>query len=132
MSGTEEDGSFAKDGLEPGIYGLAARTDDGRFGILPGVSVTAESEVTNLLISVSPGGKVRLQYEGSKPQVFVMVITKGVPVGWATSVEAGKPFLVSAPAGSVTLGVSDAFKEKPREQQIEIVVGETKDFVLRD
>jgi protocatechuate 3,4-dioxygenase beta subunit len=129
---TNPDSSFEIGGLEPGSYGIAAITADGRFGVLPAVSVAPDAKSENLVISVSLGGKLRLRYEGAKEHVFIQVMSRAVPVEFPEPVQRGKTLEKRAPQGALVLNVMFEWTGEPLTMQIDLAAGEEKDVVIHD
>ncbi len=130
---TKDDGTFDRGGMTPGRYSLGARTRDGRFGFLRGIDVGTQKDPASLRIPVSPGGKLRLRYEGKKEQVFVAIAAQGVDVAWLDApLKPGSPVESAAPSGTVTLKIHREFPGEPRTKDVTVAPGETKDVVLGD
>jgi hypothetical protein len=127
-----EDGSFDTDSLVPGLYGISAGTHDGRFGILRGVGVSAGAETADLVVAVSPGGTLRLKYEGTRAEVDCMIRCQDVPIGWGEPLEPGRWAAMLAPAGSLHLALRDERKEVLATRTVELGAGEEKEIVFRD
>jgi hypothetical protein len=132
VTGTNADGSFLHDGLEPDLYGIAALTTDGRSGVLPSVTAAPDARSGNLVISVSPGGKLRLRYDGARQGVFVGIKSRGVPVGFPESVQPGNALERRAPQGALVLELRFEWQAEPRTMQIDLAAGEEKEVVIHD
>ncbi len=130
--GVEENGIVEREGLLPGDYDLAARTEDGCFGILSGVNVVAGEKGKDFVLSVSPGGTLKLQYDGTHPFTEVRLRQQGVLLAWGSSVKPGNPRDMHAPAG--TFAIETRFEgEGPfRTQTISLDPGEVKEVRLTD
>jgi hypothetical protein len=131
-TGTGEDGAFEFEGLEPGLYGFAAGTQDGRFGVVSSVSIDANVEAQEVVVPLSPGGILKLRYEGAQKWMSVKLTQGGVPVKWEQPIEPGKAVTLRGPSGTVVLELRSTLNEKPRLKQLTLAPGESKDVVLRD
>lgn len=129
--GAGEDGIVDKDGLIPGDYDLAARTEDGSFGILSGISVVAGEKGKEFILSVSPGGTLKVRNEGSHPAEFRLK-QQGVLIEWSEILKAGQPIDLHAPAG--TFAIEYRFDDEApfRSQTIVLNAGEVKEARLTD
>jgi hypothetical protein len=132
FSPTMDDGTFEQLALEAGKYSLSARTRDGRFGILRGVEVTTAKDPERLKLPVSPGGKIRMIYEGKQPQIFVVMASQGVDLGVMGQVKAGSSKEEAAPVGTVVLKLYRDLKGEPRTKEVVVAEGKTTDVVLGD
>jgi hypothetical protein len=130
--GNHDDGSFEMEGLEPGRYGVSARTEDGRFGVVSGVGLAAGSGSDAVTITVSPGGRLKLRYEGAREHVFVWIRLSGVPIDWPVHLERGKTVEKPAPAGTLVLESDAERGGKPVSRTLVLASGEEKEYVFRD
>jgi len=131
-TGTNADGSFKRDGFEPGRYGITAMTADGRFGQQAGIDVGAGAESGDIVLTLRPGGKLRLVYKGAKPGLIVSARCGGVLVGFGASLEPGKSKDLLMPSGALVLELSTHFEEQPRLKRVDLKPGETKEITLTD
>jgi hypothetical protein len=129
---SDPDGSFRHAGFDPGRYGITAMTTDGRFAQQAGVDVGAGAESGDIVLALKPGGKLRLVYKGAKPSLFVGISCGGVPIGFGDSLEAGKPKVQLAPAGSLVLELRAEYNAPARTKTLELQPGETKEITLTD
>jgi len=130
--GSQPDGTFARSGLEWGAYGLAARTNDGRFGIAAGIQVKEGAEPQEVSVALRPGGELVLRYEGHRAQVRVVVLSDGVPFDWPRDLESGKPWELLAPAGSLQIECRAERVSEPKVTDVHLGAGERKEVVLDD
>ena len=77
---TDESGEFHIDGIPTGIYGLSARTDDGKFAVVSHFKLGESGLSPELVMSVSPGAVLRLIRHGQVGTVLVGIIKDGVPI----------------------------------------------------
>jgi hypothetical protein len=131
-TGTKPDGSFDHPGLEPDLYGISARTADGRIGVLPDIAVLADAKSGDLVISVSLGGKLRLRYDGSKKAMLVEIMSRGVLVQFSEGIEPGQTVERRAPQGALVLNIRSEWMGPPRTMQLDLAAGETKEVVIHD
>jgi protocatechuate 3,4-dioxygenase beta subunit len=129
---TRDGGMFEMEGREPGRYGVAACTDDGRFGAVAGVDLAAGTVSDEITIPVSEGGRLKLRYEGASERAHVMVRLSGIPVDWGTDLERGKSVERPAPAGTLVLELVAGSDGKPFSRSVDLAAGEEKEVVLRD
>jgi protocatechuate 3,4-dioxygenase beta subunit len=130
---TQEDGTFDIKGLEPGRFGIVARAADGRFGVLSGIDATAAHTVDDLVVSMSPGGTLRLRYDGTKPHISLKITTHDLPISWGESLELEKPLEKRAPQGALVLQVlADDNMSVKRSISVDLAAGETKEVVIHD
>jgi Carboxypeptidase regulatory-like domain len=129
---TNPDGTFMHDGLEPDLYGIAALTADGRIGILPSVPAAPDAKPGDLVISVAPGGRLRLRYDGAKPEVMVGIKSRGVTVGFPQPVESGKALEKRVPQGTLVIELRFEGQAEPRTMSVEFAAGEEKEVVIHD
>ena len=130
--GSERDGTFAMERLEPGRYGVSARTEDGRFGVLPGVDLAAGEGSDAIVVAVSEGGKLKVRYEGASERAHLTIRLSGVLVDWGWDLERGKTVLKPAPAGALVLELTAGSGAKPVSRSLSLAVGEEKEYVFRD
>ena len=130
--GVREDGVLERKGLAPGNYDLAARSEDGAFGILSGIGVVVGEPGKEFVLSLAPGGALKLRYEGSHPFAQVDVRLQGVRIDWGTTVEPGTTVDRRAPAGTFTLEVRLERDAPPRTRTVHLDPGETKEIRIRD
>ena len=129
---SHEDGTFEMEGLPSGLYGVSAGTVDGRFGVLRGVGVSAGAGTGELVVAVSPGGKLRLRYEGQRPEVECAVRFQGVFVGWGEKLKPGAAVTRFAPAGTLSLVLRIEGGPELSTRTVELGVSEEKEIVFRD
>jgi hypothetical protein len=130
---SKADGSFELVGLLPGTFALAATLPDGRTGILRGVDLAAGSKLSDLVISVRAGARLRVRYGGEQSVASIRVEQDGVCFS-SDGVEKGSSKLFTAPAGAVRvvcfLRIGEARKEIVRE--LTLKAGEEQELVVKD
>jgi hypothetical protein len=131
MPTSEPDGTFVLEGMLPGSYALAAATTDGRVGILRGVELAAGSDLHDLLISVQPGARVRVRYEGAQGYCSAQVVQDGVVVA-TDGVEKGTSKTFSGPAGSVKVVCRLGGNGKELVRELVLKAGEERELVFKD
>jgi hypothetical protein len=125
--------AFEVKGLVPGVYGVVAHTHDGRFGVVTGVRVSPDRDPIDLAVAVSPGGRLRLRYDGRQAQVYVTITSEGVPVENTDPVDVGCVVEELAPVGHLVLEVRNERGETPRSTMtVDLAVGEVKEVVIHD
>jgi protocatechuate 3,4-dioxygenase beta subunit len=129
---TEPNGSFSVGGLVPGRWSVTASTADGRFAQHAHIEVGAGTDSGELVCALSPGGKLRLGYQGAQPWVHVTVKCQGAAVLLLAGVEAGKFTEYMAPAGALVLEIRGKSAGTVRTKQVELKPGETREIVLTD
>jgi hypothetical protein len=129
---TKDDGTFEVEGLEPGRYGLAARTDDGRFGALPGVDLAAGTASDEIALPVSEGGRLKVRYEGASERAWLRVLLSGVPVDWGNDLERGKTVERTVPAGTMVLELVAEPGTQPITRNVSLAAGEEREVLLSD
>jgi protocatechuate 3,4-dioxygenase beta subunit len=127
----EGDGTFQLRSLDPGTYDLAARVADGRVAILRGVAVTAGSRTTGVVLSLEPGAKLAVRYEGAADQAYFSVFLDGLRIG-SDMVRAKASSLQVVPAGKLTLELRPKGSGKKQVREITIDAGEEKEVVFAD
>jgi hypothetical protein len=131
-TGVMEDGTFALKGLDSGVYGLSVRTSDGQFGVLAGVVATANVETNGLVIPVSPGGKLKLKYDGKREFALVQITSQGATIGWNEPVKASAVEVRDAPEGALVLRVTFANRATQTTVAVDLMAGEEKEVVIHD
>jgi len=129
---TREDGSFELNELEPGRYGIVASASGGRFGVLTWFDAPAGQGVRDLVVPVSPGGTLRLKYEGASRSTLVKIVTRGLHVTWTEEVLAGKAWERRMPAGPMVIQELGADDEVQRSIAVEVAAGEVTEVVVQD
>jgi hypothetical protein len=130
--GVNQDGIVDMQGLDPGRYDLAARTEDGCFGVLRNVGVLVGEKGKEIPLSVAPGGRLRMTYAGVLPHVQVDFRLDGVRIDWGQRLQRGTPLEKPAPAGRLTLEIRTDPDTPPRTRVVELQPGEKKDIQFDD
>jgi hypothetical protein len=128
----EADGIVEQAGLQPGGYDLAARTQDGCFGVLSGLTVVVGEKGKEFVVPVSPGGTLKIRYAGSHRFAGVSLRTQGVQTDWQRNVDAGTSLDLPAPAGTLVLEVRLESEAGSRSRTIHLDPGEVKEIALAD
>ncbi len=129
---TQPDGSFTLAGFRVGRWSVTASTADGRFAQHAHIDVGAGTDSGELVLALSPGGKLRFGYKGAQPCVYVTVMRQGAAVLMQTGVEQGKIGEYMAPAGALVLEIRKSWSGPARTQAVELKPGETQEITLTD
>jgi hypothetical protein len=113
--------SFKSYGVAPGSYRLVASTRTGSWGVLSDVAVGAGERVESLEIAVSPGGDLRVRYDGESPRAEIRVLHRGVQVVTGT-VAQGVFTTWSVPPGELQVICSEPFDAGPRTRSEELSI----------
>lgn len=128
-SAADADGTFRFDGLEAGLYDVAARTADGRVGVATAIEVRAGEPPADARIATKPGARVRVRYDGPKSHVTVSVLQDGVVVH-ADGVEKGTEHTFVAPAGPCVVRASQHPERVDTDLRVELAAGATRELVF--
>jgi hypothetical protein len=102
MAWTAPDASFQLDGLGPGRYDLAARTEDGRVAVLHGLTLEAGAVLEGLTLRLQAGARLRIRYDGAGGAPGrVTVLAAGGAVVATDDVLPGSSALLTVPPGPV-------------------------------
>lgn len=123
------DGSFEFGGLEPGIYGLSAISQDGRAGVLAGIELAFEREPPDVRVQVAPGAQLRVRFDATESSLGVTATCDGVRVAH-DSVRAGGSALLRVPAGAVRLSIARGKVNPWRVEELTLAEGEERELVL--
>ncbi len=104
MLSVANDGAFSLSGLDAGTYDLSAMTSNGWIGYIEPLAITAGGAAKDLVIRVSPGGRVRARHEGPEKYALINVVRNGVQVS-GEYVELGKSGEWPSPLGTVVVRV---------------------------
>jgi len=132
QTSTQENGTFSRGGFDAGIWSLSAMTADGRFAQQAHIEVGGGSDSGELVLALSPGGKLRLGYKGAEPQLRVTITAQGAAVNFSTGIEPGKFTDCLAPAGALVLEIRKAYDGPARTKAVDLKPGETKEITLTD
>jgi uncharacterized GH25 family protein len=130
MMGTENDGSFQWDGLEPGTYDLVARLNDGRIALSRGVSLAGGARVTGLVLALEPGAKLRAGYRGTKSPARVTIKSDGAIIADEELLE-NQGIICVVPRGRVTVELH-LHGVVAQTRDVDLAVGEEKEIVFTD
>ncbi len=125
---SKPDGSFELEGLEAGEVVLVATTSDGRCGATAPMTVTAGSRREDLEMLVRPGATVRVVNRDPSPAVDVRVLQKGATFA-TDGIERGAEARFPAPAGEVTVRVTEYPGPVNRDVVIQLTADETRELV---
>lgn len=125
-----DDGLFSFEGLPPGVYDIAGEAyEGGLIGFIQPVEVRGGEAVTDLLVRVSPGGRVRVQHDGPEKGLWICVTQRGIVVD-VEGVQPGSSDEVTAPVGVVVMRMEYGEGGRVVERTVEVKAGETVDIVL--
>ncbi len=102
-------------GLSPGSYNLAASSPNGLFGILGPIDLVAGQNLEDLVIPLSEGTSLRVQYTGSSPFGQFQVIADGAVIA-ADGLRSGTSTTVVVPPGAVTVELTYRSGEVEKKQ----------------
>jgi hypothetical protein len=103
-------GELLLDSLPPGVYSIVAKTRDGLFGSRTGLVVRAGETLEDVPIVVSPGGSLRLRYDGPEPKAGYRVLVHGRFFATGTLLRSETAQIV-VPADMLTVAVRREEKE---------------------
>lgn len=92
------DPGFVFTGLESGVYHVSAVTSSGSIGFVSGIDLTAGTARDDIEIRVSPGGRLRIRYEGPTEYAQYRVQQGSVAVA-ADGIQSGTSDEVFVPPG---------------------------------
>lgn len=121
MSPHREGAELEISGLEPGIYEIAARTPDGRIGLLGGLVLEDGTVLGDLVIRLEEGARVRLRYDGSHQYAMYRILS-GHSLVAADGLHSGTSKLEVVPQGTVVVHLS-YFDEVLAEREITCEAG---------
>jgi hypothetical protein len=130
-SSSNQDGSFQWSGLEPGSFELTARTSDGRTARAKGVIVSAGEKASGIVLSLEPGAKLRLRYDGDQEGAWSEVQSDGIRVAGDALVK-GTPSVQIVPKGKLTVILFHKAGVTVCTREVEVAAGEEKEVVLTD
>jgi hypothetical protein len=127
----DEKGVVDWQGLLPGSYDLAAKTDDGCFGVLVGIGVVA-GEKGKELVSARSGRHAEDELRRSGSVRLVRTISStGRASTWGRQVVRGQPLERAAPAGNITIEIHAIDDGAPtRKRVVHLNPGESKEIRL--
>ena len=129
MTSAHADGSFAIGGLKPGHYALAASMRDGRTAEPLQIEVGDRARVDGLQISLRPGARLRVRYDGRQASGNLQVLQAGTLVAF-DGIASRTPAHFAAPTGSVRLVFTLAGKDQIRD--LTLAAGEEREVVFED
>jgi protocatechuate 3,4-dioxygenase beta subunit len=130
-SSIQGDGSFEITGLTLGRYDLSARTDDGRTSRARDVAVTSSTAVAGIVLTLEPGAKVRIGYEGTAASSWFDIRCNGQRVAHS-GMPKGKTSVQVVPKGKVTIELHHPNETKSSVRELDVAAGEEKDVVFKD
>lgn len=124
MLTSSEDGSFRVDGLAVGTYALTANTTGVQVAIRSGIQLAAGQQVVDLVLSLQPGGRLRIRYDGAAPYGQLRIHSDGFPVA-ADGIERGSDKTFVVPVGSLTVVCSEHMgsEKSSRSKSVEVTAG---------
>jgi hypothetical protein len=125
MLTSSEDGTFRIDGLAVGTYSLAASTNGIQFAQRHGVQLAAGQVVTGQVLSLEPGARLRVRYDGSSQYGHVRISRDGIPVAFE-GIEPGGEATLVVPAGTLEVLWSEyaGTNRTSRTQSVDVAVGD--------
>ncbi len=127
-----DDGEVERHGLSAGGYDIGARTEDGCFGFLHGITVVEGETGKEFELFVTPGGTLKLHYDGPRPAARISLRQDGAPLDWGSTVDAGRSLDLPAPAGTFSIEVEGDSGSSVRTQSVHLDPGEIKEIRLTD
>ncbi len=121
--------TFEFDGLTPGTYTIVATTDFGLIGIRNNLNVLAGTPLTDVVVELSKGARIRVGYSGSKAFAQVILKNQGGPVSTDT-IAAGAEQVFVVPPGNISVELR-AFDDwtnalpDPVTKEVNVAGGET-------
>jgi hypothetical protein len=128
---TKPDGTFAIEALDAGVYDLGGRTDDARAGTLRGIEVGSGADVKDLVLTVSPGARIRV-HNACKTRVGGIRIESGGVAIAVDGMEAGTTRTFAAPAGHVSVQLKFYKPEREMKRELDVAVGEEREVEFTD
>ena len=129
LTWTDETGAFLFQGLEPGLYHVAASTDGEGFAMQRDVAVAPGSEAPGVVLEAEPGARLLVRYEGS--QRFANFRAKlGEVVVAGDGIERGASSTQVVPAGTLRVECQWPGLESPEVHEVTLAVGEEKKLVF--
>jgi len=118
---------FRLEKLPPGLYDLAARSDDGRVGVARGLAVQSEFEERGVAIELEPGAPLTLKYERRDAGASFRLFSGEACLGWI-SLQEGQSLTQTVPPG--TIRVVEMRGEGGIERTAEAAVGKEATVVF--
>jgi hypothetical protein len=136
IGGSEENGAFRFEGLLPGAYSLCASTSAGQGAVLGGVRVEAGARLDTVVLSLQPGARLRVRYEGQAAYGQFHVVQDGAVVA-ADGVQRGTCATWVVPAGVLEVVCEewpDEGSQLParRRRALTLAAGELGELVFGD
>ena len=123
MSSTSKSGQFQFGALEPGIYDLVAITPGGSCGVRAGLRLDAGQRSDALELTVEPGGRLRVHYDGSAESAKIRIEHDGVCIVWGNVTRGSAPdWLV--PAGKIRVLCTEGSDAQPVTSEVTISAGQ--------
>jgi len=132
QTNTQENGSFSRGGFDAGMWSVTAMTADGRFAQQAHIEVGGGSDTGELVLTLSPGGRLKLGYKGADPQVRVTITAQSAAVNFGMGIGRGKFTECLAPAGALVLEIRKTYEGPARTRAVDLKPGETKEITLTD
>jgi hypothetical protein len=122
-------GEFEFGRLAPGVYDIGARTRDAQFGFRTALSVQANQIIEDVRLVVSPGGTLRLRYEGANEQVRCYVFVHGLHVA-IENLTRGETVECAVPAAELEVVMRERGSDSEDKQVVTVTTGAAVDLVL--
>jgi hypothetical protein len=125
---TDELVEFDLDGLEPGLYQVAASTERAEYALVGDVTVVAGSQAAEILLEARPGATLLVHYTGREPHGQFQAELGGAVVA-ADGIEKGSRSSATVPPGTIRVKCWDG-PEEPEVHELTLAVGEQRELVF--
>ncbi|HEX5018860.1 MAG TPA: carboxypeptidase-like regulatory domain-containing protein, partial [Actinomycetes bacterium] len=120
---TSKSGQFQFGALEPGVYDLVAITPGGGCAVLAGLRLDAGQSANALELAVEPGGRLRVNYDGSAESAKIRIEHDGVCIAWDNVTNGGaRDWLV--PAGKNLVLCTEGSGTQALRREVAIPAGQ--------
>jgi hypothetical protein len=125
----DEAGEFEFQGLEAGLYHLAADTEGQGFALETNLSVATGAPASDILLESWPGATLRLRHWGAQPYCWFRA-KLGEAVVAAEAIERGQMSTHIVPPGTIRVECYSEGCDVPEVHEVALAVGEEKEIVL--
>ena len=125
----DEAGEFELQGLEAGLYHLAADTERQEFALEANVAVAAGAPPSGVLLESWPGATIHLRYWGAQPYCWFRAKLDEAVVA-AEGIERGQLSTHVVPAGTIRVESYSEGRDVPEVHEVALAAGEEKELVL--
>lgn len=121
---SSQDGTFRFDGLAAGTYVVSARTTGVQFAFSDAIELAAGHEVGDLTLTLEPGARLRVRYDGAAPYGQLRIHRGGIPVA-ADGIQRGSDDTFVVPVGTLTVECSEHMgtHKSTRSKSVEVAAG---------